>query len=246
MTGLLKFTIITAIPLHASIPTFWHHPLKNQRYRNWEHIVLEYGGTRSKAMWHSGLSPTHVSKPIDPLYSKTEALNKGLGLATGDVITFFPLNSSYRHADVLSKVAERMENHEVDLVYGDMECISKGNAKRLLKAGLPGLSGQEMLKGGMLPFDECFFVRRDWWQFFGGLDTNYQHSAGTARMLDFFTQPGLQVAYLDEALIRIAQPSNNNGSNLSRMLEEVTAFSKRKLLATYLTSRGLQQRSSWD
>ncbi len=244
--ALLKFTIITAMPLQSPISTFWHHALKTQTHQNWEHIVLEYGGTDSKAMWHAGYSRSHCAKPIVPLYSKTEALNKGLSLGTGDIIAFLPLSCVYKHKDVLSKVAQRMVNPEVDLVYGDVECVTRGKSTRVLKAGAAGASSRQLLGNGMLPFEECVFVRSDWWQFFGGLDTSFQHAAGTARLLDLLTQPGLRIDYLDEVLVRSVRKSDASNSNLVRMREDVIAFSKRKLLGTYLTHRSLQQRHLSD
>lgn len=244
--NMLKFTVITAIPPQCSIPTFWHHALKTQTYSNWEHIALEFGGIHSKATWNSGSHRTHVSKPTDPIYSRTEAINKGLSLASGDIIAFLPLNCTYKHEGVLSKVAECMLNPEVDLVYGNLECVSKTSAARVLKPGIEGISCQEMLQNGLLPFEECVFVRRDWWQFFGGLETSYQHSAGMARLLDLLSQPGLQARYLDETLIRSHRKADSNNANLARLLEDVTIFSKRKLLATYLTHRSLHQRPACD
>lgn len=243
---LLKFSIITAIPLQSPIPTFWQHSLKSQRHANWEHIVLEYGGTSSKAMWHAGYCPTQVGKPVEPLYSKTEAINKGLSLAVGDIIAFLPLNCVYRNEEVLLKVAERMQDPEVDMVYGDLECVSRGNVRRHVKAGVTGISSNDMLRNGLLPFEECVFVRRDWWQFFGGLETSYQHSAGVARMLDLLAQPGFHVDYMDEVLVRTTRKAETNTTSLSRLLEEVTAFSKRNLLGVYLTHRNLHQRNACD
>lgn len=246
LSNVLKFTVITAIPPQCSIPTFWHHALKTQTYRNWEHIALEFGGINSKATWNSGSHRTHVSKPTDPIYSRTEAINKGLSLALGDVIAFLPLNCTYKHEGVLSKVAECMLDPEVDLVFGNLECVSRNSAARVMKPGIAGLSCLEMLQNGLLPFEECVFVRRDWWQFFGGLETSYQYSAGMARLLDLLSQPGLQARYLDEVLIRSHRKAESNSTNLARLLEDVTIFSKRKRLATYLTHRSLYQRPTCD
>lgn len=243
---LLKFSLITAIPPHSPIPTFLQYSLKSQRHSNWEHIVLEYGGTSSKAMWHAGFFPTQVGKPVEPLYSKTEAINKGLSLAVGDIIAFLPRNSVYTNSDVLMKVAERMSDPEVDMVYGNLECVSRGNVRRRIKAGVPGVSSTNMLMNGLLPYEGCVFIRRDWWQFFGGLETSYQHSAGVARLLDLLAQPGFHAEYLDEVLIRSTRKTDTNTTSLSRLLEEVTVFSKRKLLGVYLTHRSLQQRNDWD
>jgi len=245
-SNLLKFTIITAIPLHSPIPTFWQNSLKSQNYRNWEHIVLEFGGTSSTAFWNSGYHPTQVGKAIAPLYSKTEALNKGLSLAKGDIIAFLPLQCTYKHERVLTKVAELMLDPEIDLVYGNLEYHSRGKVRRVIKPGLPGRSCLEMLKNGHLPLEECVFVRREWWQFFGGLETSYHHSAGMARLLDIVTQPGLQTAYIDEVMIRSHRKTDASNTSLSRLLEEVTVFSKRNLLGVYLTNRSLHQRTPSD
>lgn len=242
-SGLLKFSIVTAIPRQSPMPTFWQHSLKAQRHTNWEHIVLEYGGTSSKAMWHAGHCPDQVLKPVEPLYSRTEALNKGLALASGDIIAFLPLNSVYKHEDVFLRVAERMQDPEVDLVYGNLECVSSGGARRMIKAGAPGICGKEMLRTGLLPHEECVFIRRDWWQFFGGFETTYQHCAGVARLLDLLTQPGLEVDYMDEVLVQSARRSEAGSSSLSRLLEEVNAFSRRNLLGVYLTYRSWRQRT---
>lgn len=241
-SDLLKFTVITAMPMRSTVTTLWHHALRSQLHKNWEHIVLEYGGTESKAVWHAGNSSTKSGNAIVPMYSKTEALNKALSLGSGDIIAFLPLNCVYKDKHVLSRVAQRMIDPEIDLVYGDVECVIGGNSVKTFKAGKAGIAPQLLLKNGMLPSDECVFVRSDWWQFVGGLDSRLQHVAETARILDFLAQPGLQVDYIEEVLVTSTRNIDSSSNHFSRVREEVSEFSKRKLLGAYLMHKSRQQK----
>lgn len=247
MSPLLKFSIITAVPLQTRLKSVWKHSLQMQKHRNWEHTVLEYGGPQSRATWSSGLYSETTVKPTAPLYSRTEALNKGLELASGDVISFLHPHCTFRHNEVLEQVAQIMEDPELDLVYGNVECFGRTGGLKLMKAGntaslIPG----DAVKTGQLPHEECLFVRRDWWDYLGGLETSYQHSAGTARILDLFAQPGLHVGYIDNAMMSCQRARESNAFNVQRWLDEIRVFSKRKLLFQYITTKGLRQRCDCD
>lgn len=238
MRSLIKFTTIAAVSTGSAQADKWIASIKNQRHDNREAILVEYGHGAGRVHWWPSHSSRPVHKAIKLPSSKNDALNIGLSMASGDVICLLPCHCEYKDPFVFSKVAQCMEEPEVDLVCGNIEfkkpsgeVMVSGPAAMDVRLNEP--SGQYLL-----PHEECLFVREDWWKFFGGLDTSYRRSASLARVLDMVSQPGIQMRHLDEVLVASSEiePSMDTLSP-SQLMEEIRLFSRRGLLLSYLKGK---------
>ena len=99
-----------------------------QSYSNVEYIIVDGGSTDgtvellAEIKEHQTSSMTIVSEPDNGLY---DALNKGVRLATGDVIGFVHADDFLAHPDVLQHVADRMEESSAEAVYGDLQYVAE-------------------------------------------------------------------------------------------------------------------------
>ncbi|MBT8038316.1 MAG: glycosyltransferase [Verrucomicrobiae bacterium] len=122
----MKFSIITICFNPGSLVLSAVESVLGQSYKDVEYIVVDGGSSDGAVEWLSEMAAkeprmTLVSEPDDGLY---DALNKGVRLATGDVIGFVHADDFLAHPDVLLHVAERFLDANVEAVYGDLQYIT--------------------------------------------------------------------------------------------------------------------------
>ena len=98
----------------------------NQDFENLEHIIIDGGssdGTASIVKAHAAKVTHFVSEPDDGIY---HAMNKGAGLATGDIICFLNSDDYYTDECLISKVVAKFEeNHDIDYVVCGLNFVDK-------------------------------------------------------------------------------------------------------------------------
>lgn len=234
---MVKLTIIAFSLMGQNSTDSWLRSIKSQRYRFWEAILIESRGDAGRiSTWHGGGRKPHV-KEVKPPSSRNDALNMGLAMASGDVICLLPINFAFKTAEVFGRVADIMEDPEVDLICGDIE-VNKSNGKTGLKTPR-ATPDKQRRTNEMLPQSGCLFVRADWWHYFGGLETCYRRSAEFARMMDLISQPGIEIRYASEVRVtQIQEESNRDPYLLLKTLEEIRVASSKGLLWSYVKSIG--------
>jgi glycosyltransferase len=193
----------------------------SQSYRNREHIVVDGGstdGTLEVIEKHRDKITKWISEPDDGLYS---AMNKGISMATGDVIGFLHSDDYYADQDVMEKVAGVFINKDVESLYGDLVYVSK-SGKRILRYWKSGHYRKGMVKWGWMPPHPTFFVRREIYIRYGGFNTNLKVAADYDLVLRLLGKHSISTHYLPEVLIkmRIGGDSNKSFKNIFRKSRE--------------------------
>src|SRR5580658_7801579 len=103
----MKISVITVCYNSAATIADTLDSVANQSWPDVEHIVIDGAstdGTRDIVKSRGVRVARFVSEPDKGIY---DAKNKGIALATGDVIALLNADDRYAHADVLAHVARR-------------------------------------------------------------------------------------------------------------------------------------------
>jgi len=217
----MKLSIISVVYNNDQYIEDCIESVASQSYRNREHIVVDGGstdGTLEVIEKHRDKITKWISEPDDGLYS---AMNKGISMATGDVIGFLHSDDYYADQDVMEKVAGVFINKDVESLYGDLVYISK-SGKRILRYWKSGNYRKGMVKWGWMPPHPTFFVKRELYKRHGGFNTNLRVAADYELILRFLGKHSISTHYLPEVLIkmRIGGNSNKSVKNLLRKSKE--------------------------
>jgi glycosyltransferase len=145
-----------------------------------------------------------------------DALNKGFKLAKGDVVGLLHSDDFYANNDVLKKISKLFSNPKVDIVYGDLDYVSKDDPNKIIRHWNAGEFSLDKLKLGWMPPHPSFLIRKKLLNQIGFFDTRYKIAADYDFMLRALTQKNVNVVYLPEVLIkmRVGGMSNRSLKNI--------------------------------
>lgn len=145
-----------------------------QTYPHIEHIIVDGAstdGTVDLVKQHIDQIAMFKSERDKGIY---DALNKGIRLATGDVVGFLHADDLYTSDDVLAKVAAAFEDPSVCAVYGDLQYVSQNNTAKVVRHWQSNPFNQRDLGWGWMPAHPTLYVRREWYTRIGGFDISYR------------------------------------------------------------------------
>ena len=208
----MKFTIITVCYNPGKIIRSAMESVLSQNYSDIEYIIIDGGssdGTVGLVESYGQRISRFLSEPDDGLY---HAMNKGINLATGDVVGFLNADDFYVDDNVIEKVAEAMLDKDVDCCYGNLEYVAENNLDKTVRRwkSQPYRSG--LFKKGWHPPHPTFFAKKVIFDKYGGFNLNYEIGADYELMLRFLEKHGVKSCHVPRVLVkmRIGGKSNKN------------------------------------
>lgn len=208
----MKITVITATFNSAKTLGDCLDSVRQQSFRDIEHVVIDGAskdGTLALLAARRDDIAVLVSEPDHGIY---DALNKGIAMATGDIIGFLHSDDFYPSTDVLAKVAQAFADRQVDAVYGDLEYVSKRHASKVIRRWKAGQFKRRDLFLGWMPPHPTLFVRRGIYAQIGGFDTRFRIAADYDSVLRMFSRPGFRAVYLPWVMVRMRVGGVSNRS----------------------------------
>ena len=149
-----------------------------QDYQDIEYIVIDGGSTDDTMKIihkYSDRIDMVVSEPDNGIY---DAMNKGLQLATGEVIGFLNSDDFYSYDSVLSDVANQFEQKtNVDLIYGDLVFVEPSNTQKIVRFYHSSNFKAWKLRFGWMPPHTASFIKRSAYEKVGVFNLNYKIAA---------------------------------------------------------------------
>ena len=232
----MKISIITIT--YNSAATLQHalDSVLSQTYPDIEHVLVDGAskdGTRELiekyAREHANVR--WVSEKDGGIYN---AINKGIRMATGDIIGFLHSDDQLYSADSIEQVADAFELSHADVVYGDLQYCKGGRVVRRWKSNA---FSPRSLKFGWMPPHPTVYVRREVYQQVGEYDEWFSIAADYDMMLRIF-KTGYKTHYIPSVLVSMETGGASNRSTrarLSKTQEDCIALRKNHVGAGFLT-----------
>ncbi len=222
---------MSALPLISVITATWNcadtlpHCLSSvarQDYRNLEHVVVDGASTDGTLLVleeHRHQTAICISEPDHGIY---DALNKGIALASGEVVGFLHADDFYASDDVLSAIAEQFRDPSVCAVYGDLQYVRKTDTTEVVRRWKSNPFQARDLAWGWMPPHPTLYVRKDWYSRIGGFDTRFRISADYLSIRQLFGHPDFKAVYLSKTLVnmRLGGVSNRSLKSIARKTKE--------------------------
>lgn len=240
----MKISIITASLNAAATLRDCLESVQGQTHGDVEHIVVDAAstdGTLAVLDEYQGSLARVISAPDRGIY---DGMNKGLALATGEVVGILNADDTYFRPQVLAKVARVFEDEGTDSCYGDLVYVARARDAaphpsppgvfatlrlppqkrgyivdnfRVVRYWRSGEFDPRKFYWGWMPPHPTFFVRRSVYGKYGGFNLDLGTAADYELMLRFLLKYRVSSAYLPEILIQMRSGGASNATLARRI-----------------------------
>lgn len=225
----MKITIITAVYNAAQTIADAMDSVLRQTYGDIEYIVVDGGskdGTVDVVRTYEPRFEGRMKWVSEPDHGIYDAMNKGIRMATGDVVGILNSDDYFTADDVVEKVAQALVNPKVDAVYGDIHFIRDNQPDRCVRYYSSARFHPRWLRFGFMPAHPSFYCRREVFERAGLYKTDYKIGSDYEMMVRLFCKHGLKASYLpvDFVTMRTGGASTKNvRSRLQLIKDDVRA-----------------------
>ena len=138
-----------------------------------------------------------------------DAMNKGIRMATGDVVGILNSDDLFMDDKVLADVAAAFDG-QTDAIFGNLYFVNQEDVNQIVRVWKG--SSYKSFKSGWHPAHPTFYVRKEVYEKYGGFDTTFDVSADFELMLRLIEKNGIYTKYLDRYMVRMRMGGESTGS----------------------------------
>ena len=227
----MKISIITTTFNSAATIQSCLNSIAEQSFSNIDHIIIDGASSDDTVKIIKSYQENHpertinlLSEPDNGIY---DALNKGIALATGDIVGFVHSDDLLASQHVLDDIAKTFKSKNCDGVFGDLIYVNRKNTDKTIRNWTSCDFNISLLKKGWMPAHPTLYVKKDVYQRFGDFNTQYKIAADYEFILRIFKNESLQFCYLPKVIVkmRVGGESNKSVSKvLLKMKEDYKAI----------------------
>ncbi|MDD2889025.1 MAG: glycosyltransferase family 2 protein [bacterium] len=206
----VKVSIIT---VSFNSKDFINHAIESvlsQTYKNIEYIIIDGGSTDDTIdiiKEYKDKITKFVSEPDNGIY---DAMNKGLKMATGDIIGILNSDDFYADNSVIETVVKNIKNKNADACWGDLFYIDKENISKIVRNWKSSKYSKNNFGKGWMPAHPTFFVKRWVYEKYGYFNLDFPISADYEIMLRFLERYKIKSCYIQKVLVKMRTGGNSN------------------------------------
>lgn len=219
----MKISVITVCYNSAATIADTLRSVHGQTHDDVEHIIVD-GGSRDNTLQVIAAEGSHVANLVSEkdggIY---DAMNKGIALATGEVVAFINADDFYASPDVLATVAEVFKENAVESCFGDLCYVSQVEPTRIVRYWRSQSFVPGAFEKGWCPPHPTFFVRRSVYLRLGGFDLNFKIAADFELMARYLETARISSHYVAEVLVkmRLGGTTNRSLANIFKQNAEI-------------------------
>lgn len=196
----MKISVITVTFNSAATVKDTIESVLKQSYPNTEYLIVD-GASKDKTVeivkeyepkFEGRLHV--ISEPDNGIY---DAMNKGINMATGDVVGILNSDDFFTSNDVLSKVAEAFDDDKkLDAVYGDIHFVKDENLQKCTRYFSSRFFRPWALRFGFMPAHPSFYCKKSIFEKYGLYDLQYKTSSDFEMMVRLLGKYKIKAKYL--------------------------------------------------
>jgi glycosyltransferase involved in cell wall biosynthesis len=245
----LKISIITVCFNSSDTIENTINSVADQKCSDIEYIIIDglsTDGTVDIIKKHKSVSK-FVSEKDNGIY---DAMNKGIKLATGDIVGTLNADDFYANEHVLDEVSKIFKDPTIEACFADLVYVDQQDTNKIVRYWKSREYFPELFKSGWMPAHPTFFVRKSVYQRLGGFDLNYKIAADFELLFRFIEKNKIKTKYLAKTIVKMRMGGTTNKSlnNILSQNREIISiltshyadFSVVRFIVTKLLDRFLQ------
>lgn len=206
----------------------------DQDHKNIEYIIIDGNskdGTQQVIEKYRNQIATYISEPDKGMY---DAINKGLAIATGDIVGLMHSDDEFYDKQVISKIVHAFEaSEETEGVYGDGIYVSDDNEQKLIRNRIGGEFSIYKIKNGWLPLHPTVYIKRNLIEKYGPYDLQFKIASDTEFLLRYLYKYRIHTTYINAYCVkmRIGGLSTSRSRALEVLKEDYNIYKLHQLSA---------------
>lgn len=200
---MMKVSIITSCFNREKTIEVTLQSVLQQTYSDVEYIVVD-GASKDNTLNIVNKYKEQISKIVsEPDRGMYEGLNKGIRMATGDIIGLMHSDDCFYSKNTLEHVVEMFQKTGTDLIYGNGLFVDENEPSKIVRNWISGTYSKAKMKRGWLPLHPTVYIRRECFERLGLYDESYKIAADSDFLVRYMYEGNLKVAYLNEYIVRM-------------------------------------------
>lgn len=193
-----------------------------QSYKNFEHLIIDGGstdGTLDIIRAWNGHTVCLLSEPDEGIY---DAMNKGMAMASGEVLGFLNSDDFYANSSVLEQIAKAFQDKKLDACYADLAYVSQ-DSQRIVRYWRSKSFAKGDFALGWSPAHPTFYVRKSVVDRYGNFDKSFKLAADAELMMRYLECAEIRSIYIPGVWIRmrIGGQTNQSLKNIVQQNKEI-------------------------
>lgn len=212
----MKISIITATYNSAATLKDTLVCIQGQDHPDIEHIIVDGRSTDDTLGIIRGFP--HITKVVSEkdkgIY---DAMNKGISLATGEVVGILNSDDIYMDSGVISLVAEVFADPDVQTVYADLQYVQQDDLNKVIRTWRTGVFDKKNFYYGWMPPHPTFFVRKEIYDKVGLFNISLRSAADYEIMLRILLKHDIPAHYIPRVIVKMRAGGMSNSSFRNRL-----------------------------
>ncbi|EJL65389.1 glycosyltransferase family 2 protein [Flavobacterium sp. CF136] len=190
----------------------------DQDYPDVEYIIVDGNssdGTKDIIKSYSDKITKYISESDNGMY---DAINKGLGMATGDIVGLMHSDDVFYDTTVISKIVEVFKNNpNTDAIYGNGIYVTNDDEQKIVRNRIGGEYDYKRLKSGWLPLHPTVYIKKTIIDKYGNYNLNFKIASDTEFLLRYLFKYKISIIYLNTYIVKMRM--GGLSTNYKRVLE---------------------------
>jgi glycosyltransferase involved in cell wall biosynthesis len=197
----MKVTVITGVLNGQSSIGATLASVSSQDYAEIEHIVIDGASTDSTLDIVQGARTPNLRVYSGKDSGVYQAFNRGLQVATGDVIVFLNSGDVYTATSTVSTMIGVLAASGVDAVFGDLAVVDLARSGRMVRRYSSRKFQPSTMSYGFMPAHPTLFIRRGVYDMVGSYDERYRIAGDFEFCLRAFVTHGISYRYVPDLVV---------------------------------------------
>lgn len=220
----MKISVITVSYNSADTIAYTLESFLTQDHEDREMILVDGASTDATIDIASSFRSDRIRILTEPDRGMYDALNKGLGLYSGDAVGVLNSDDGYHDQYALSRIAEALASS--DIVHGHLDFIDNHVSKRSVRRWRAETKPDRGFRTGWMPAHPTFYVRRAVAENVGRFDLTLDTASDYDWMLRAVELHNYSIGVIDHVLVDMQQGGRSTtslGSHIAHNLEALQA-----------------------
>ena len=199
----MKVSIITVSFNSAKTIAETIESVLSQDFPDIEYIVVDGGstdGTVDIIRQNENRISRWISERDQGMY---DAMNKGIAMASGEVIGILNSDDTYMNAHVITDLMQVMQVQNTEVVFADLILVDPIKQNKVIRYYDSGRFHPNKFKYGWMPAHPTVFVKRELYQRVGPFSTTYEIAADYEMLIRMLAIEKASYAYYPKPVVRM-------------------------------------------